>query len=152
MNRRINLPLYYYIIIPKGHELLSMTSTLLGKRAYGSVLGGQRTVQLETQTRAEMRVCTAREGPICVGTRLGGTRWVRTFHVIAEGPSLCCEKALSPQGCHTSLSPQLLATRAGFTAGLNGVIAGRNLTCLLSSPNFAHLVFFSHPKFCFVLF
>ena len=54
---------------------------------------------------------------------------------------------MPPPGLYTSLSPQLLPTRAGWVAGLNSVIAGRNLTCLLSSLSLASLVFFPHPKY-----
>lgn len=143
VDERINRP---YIIIREGHELLSMTSTLLGRRGYRSALGYQRTVGLETETRAEMSVVYEAEKWSARLRIETGPGWSGEWVLSVLSPNVTPVRRL----CLLIASPLpfflLLPTSSGLVAGLNNVTAGRNLTCLLSGLSLTSLVFFLHPK------
>lgn len=123
---------------------MSTTNTLLGRRGYGSALQVARTVGLETKTRAEMHVVYKAEK---WSTHVWKTwpriiRWVVLSISSPKAVPLYSEKAVCSLPPHT-LPHQPFLTRV---CGLTSVLAGRKLTCLLSSLNLVSLVFFLHPK------
>lgn len=123
----------------KGHELLSMTNALLGRRGYQSARGCQRTVGLETKPgQTVVHQAKKWSTPVC----RNGPRMTRLGSIL---PYIVRGRCLLTASMQPNPPAPPHQSWPGLASGQNSVIANRNLACLLSNRGLYSLLFFLHP-------